>query len=75
LELVKILIDAGSKVNETDSAQNTPLFWAAGEGHLEIVKLLVENGANIMAVNKWGISVLDACKNHPEVENYIKSKI
>ncbi|EME81905.1 uncharacterized protein MYCFIDRAFT_138563 [Pseudocercospora fijiensis CIRAD86] len=43
-----------SLVNHGNNEGNTPLHWAAYNGHLAIVKLLVENGADMWAKNKAG---------------------
>ena len=52
LEKVKECLTNGANVNITQDFGLTPLMWAAGaahKGHLEIVKLLVEHGADIEA--------------------------
>ena len=36
--------------------QSTPLFWAAYEGHVDIVRYLVEQGADINIKDKNGVS-------------------
>ena len=49
-ELIKILLKHGVNVNKPLSAGKnkvTPLMIAAGKGNLEIVRLLVQNGAVI----------------------------
>lgn len=46
--------NASSLVNHGNKEGNTPLHWAAYNGHLPIVKLLVENGAEIWTKNKAG---------------------
>lgn len=46
---------------------NTPLHWAALNGHLEVVKILVENKADIKALNIVGRSALyEASDNEKE---------
>jgi len=37
-----------------DEFQNTPLHLASGNGHLEVVKFLVSQGANVNALNDAG---------------------
>ena len=41
----------GAKVNEKDLYERTPLHWAAQKGHLPIVKVLVENGADVESLS------------------------
>lgn len=41
-------------INAVNDAGNTALHWAALNGHLESVKLLVEFGADVTIVNKAG---------------------
>jgi ankyrin repeat protein len=49
--LVKQLIQQGVNVNELDAGGDAPLVMAAYEGHTEIVKLLLEAGADVTAVD------------------------
>lgn len=46
-DVVDALIDGGSNVNVQDNAGATPLFIASQEGHIEIVKTLLNAGANL----------------------------
>ena len=48
---VKALIQQGVNVNELDGSGDAPLVMAAYEGRNEIVKLLLEAGADVAAVD------------------------
>ncbi|KAL4493994.1 hypothetical protein ABPG72_022011 [Tetrahymena utriculariae] len=47
-KLVKLILGMGSQVNNTASKGISPLMWAAKRGHIQMAKLLIENGANIL---------------------------
>ena len=49
IDEVKWQLDAGVDVNEESSKGLTPLHYAASAGHNDIVKLLIERGANVNA--------------------------
>ncbi|EER02446.1 Ankyrin repeat-containing protein YAR1, putative [Perkinsus marinus ATCC 50983] len=57
-EVVKVLLkEAGEEkkktvANQANSQGNTPLHWAALNGHLDVCKLLVDAGADATTVNK-----------------------
>ncbi|XP_057299481.1 uncharacterized protein LOC130630100 [Hydractinia symbiolongicarpus] len=46
-EILSMLVHNGALVNKQDDAGNTPLYLAALCGHLENVKILVENKADV----------------------------
>lgn len=59
VETVSKLISQNKQlVNEKDSKGNTPLLVAAGVGHLNICKMLVEAGADPLAANVYGSNAL-----------------
>ena len=52
LEVVKLLLEKGARVNQrTHFYRRTALMYAARKGHLQIVQKLVENGANVYLKN------------------------
>ena len=61
---VRALLDADrTLVNARDSDASTPLHCAAWKGHVEVVTLLLESGADIQAKNEnchWGDTALHA---------------
>ncbi|MCP4134848.1 MAG: peptidoglycan DD-metalloendopeptidase family protein [bacterium] len=55
-EIVRHLIESGDggNINALDSRKNTPLHYAILNNYLDLAKLLIENGADVNAVNKAG---------------------
>lgn len=57
LAAAELLIDRGADVNAVESWRGqTPLMWAVIEGRVDMVRLLVEHGADVEArstVNEW----------------------
>lgn len=47
VEEVKTLLGGGAAANERNDQQETPLYYAALSGNLEIAQLLVEHGARV----------------------------
>jgi len=61
------LIDKGAQMEAKDSNGNTPLHFAAANGHLEIVRLLCDHGADVEARNKWGMRPLHWAAYHGHI--------
>jgi len=59
------------KVNAKDENGWTPLHEASRRGHFELIKLLVENGAQVNATTKSGESALYMIKKHKSKESSI----
>ncbi|CAG5076747.1 Similar to Ankfy1: Rabankyrin-5 (Mus musculus) [Cotesia congregata] len=56
--LVRSLILAGARINDTDAHRNTALHAAAKAGHAAVVAALLQNGINFDAVNTDGDNAL-----------------
>lgn len=55
--IVRLLIEAGSDINEVDQDLMTPLLLAAHHGALESARALIEAGADAMATDGSSCSV------------------
>ena len=70
------LIDHGANVNATDLNNDTALHLASKEGHLEVVKILVEKGkASVNKLNNNQESPLDLARKNDrtDVINYLST--
>lgn len=77
LEVTGLLLDRGANPNKTEEkAFMTPLMRAAFEGNMEIVKTLVEAGADVNATNFLGETALMKAVNYDsaDVVEYLLSK-
>ncbi len=52
IEIVKVLVAHGAKINAIDKVGLTPLHFAAENGHKEVVSVLCARGADIQARDK-----------------------
>jgi ankyrin repeat protein len=59
LESIQRLVTQGLNPNKSDYDRRTPLHLAASGNHLEVVKYLVQNGADINLTDRWGSRPLD----------------
>ena len=77
VNLVKKYLDNGSATSNEKSFAWSALQMAADKGHLEVVKLLVDRGAEIdyrHPVNKMTALHLAAYSGHDDVVKYLLSK-
>ena len=75
-ETVKILLDKGAKPNVVDSDEHfSPLMHAAAEGNLEVVKVLVEYGADLSLEDVDGDDAESFARQagHQQVADYLRS--
>jgi len=78
VDTVLALLQAGAKPNLTEKEQNwTAVMMAAAEGQLEVLKTLVEHGADLKMVDVDGESSLDfaEAKGYTAVAEYIRSQL
>ncbi|XP_037612522.1 protein phosphatase 1 regulatory subunit 16A [Sebastes umbrosus] len=68
VEIVQCLLDAGACVNACDSELWTPLHAAATCGHTGLVQLLIQSGADLLAVNADGNMPYDLCEDEATLE-------
>ncbi|SFE41146.1 ankyrin repeat domain-containing protein [Thermophagus xiamenensis] len=75
-ETVKYLLDNGAAINATDKIENfTPLMYAASEGNMEVVKVLIKYGANpsLKDVDGDNAATFAIQNNHPEIGKYLNN--
>jgi ankyrin repeat protein len=68
VEAARLLLDAGAAVNETQAGGFTPLHQAAAAGKRELVKLLLERGADPSALCDQGKSAGDYARERQHFE-------
>ncbi|XP_026202251.1 cyclin-dependent kinase 4 inhibitor C isoform X2 [Anabas testudineus] len=64
VDTVRALMRHGADVNVADQLGNLPLHLAAKEGHLEVVKLVIEQTANPQTANKQGFTAGQLASAH-----------
>jgi serine/threonine-protein phosphatase 6 regulatory ankyrin repeat subunit B len=78
IKIVNFLIEKGAKVNAKDKDGSTPLYSAARQGHLDIVKILVENKAEVVEEAGAGIGITPlyaaVLYGHPEIVEFLLEK-
>ncbi len=74
LKAIKQLISDGIELEMTNEDGLTPLVLAADRGHLDIVKFLIEAGAQLHHIsegNNWTALLLAADKGHIEIAQHL----
>jgi ankyrin repeat protein len=69
-EIVQVFLDHGVDINKKADIGNghTALMYAAEFGHIEVGKLLLENGADINAVDNFNDPALNVAAFHGQLE-------
>ena len=69
-DIAELLIEAGANVNAASEKQVTPLHEAVRVGYPEMVKLLLNNGADAQAVDHTGRTPLEYASDPATVQEY-----
>lgn len=72
--IMSLLLEFGANVDARDTEQWTPLHAACTCGHLNLVKILVENDADLLAVNGDGNMPFDICEDEATLD-YIETQM
>ncbi len=77
VDIVKMLIalEIQKKIDKRDLYEKTPLHLAAEMGHVEIVQCLIENGANVNALDDENLTPLQLAEqhNHEQIVELLKA--
>ena len=73
LEIVEQLVGSDADVNVTSDHGHFPLYCAAGHGHVETTRYLVEHGANLQARLSDGKTVVEWLKQYADNDPRLKS--
>jgi len=66
-QVLNLLLSKGANVNSRCDDGTTPLHWAASGGWFEGVRILLENGADVLVRNQAGKTPLDRAMSHLRV--------
>ena len=70
VDAVRALIDHGADINAAEPAlHQTALMWATAERHPEVVRLLIERGANVRAATRHGFTALHFAAREGDLES------
>jgi len=77
MELIKLLVDNGAKVNAKNETGGTPLHLAAFWGHFPVVKYLVKEGAKFDVQNNKGKTAMEvaASYGHGDIAEWLAEQM
>ena len=52
--MIKVLVSLGVDFLHKDNLKQSPLFYAAKNGHMKVIQILVENGVPLNDVDIYG---------------------
>jgi ankyrin repeat protein len=68
IEIVKILLEKGAKVNQQDAEGQTALIHASKNGFPDVVELLLSQGAKMEIKDQFGRTALTVATIHNQIE-------
>lgn len=69
VSVVRVLLGAGASVSiRSTSDDASPLDWAAYEGHMGVLRVLIEHGMDVDSTSSKGYSALHRAAEHNQVE-------
>lgn len=76
LDVALFLLDKGAVVDALSPNETTPLMMAIRAGNIQLVRLLLERGADIRIRNQQGYSAIDVAEffNQEEIQKGLKSR-
>ncbi|PQJ11106.1 hypothetical protein CJD36_014150 [Flavipsychrobacter stenotrophus] len=66
-EVVQLLVTAGAKVDQPDSAGMTALMWASKHGNSDIIEILLRKGADVDRKSETGYTPLLYATEHGQL--------
>ena len=63
IDVVKHFLEVGADIDAQDRVKRTPLHWASSYGHTNMVRFLLEAGANQKIKNLQGKSAKDLARD------------
>ena len=63
-----IVSQSNTTINALNDQKNTPLHWAALNGHIDTVQILLENGADGRLINSFGKSASTLAEEHGHMD-------
>ncbi|KAJ5066264.1 ankyrin repeat-containing protein [Anaeramoeba ignava] len=68
--LISYILEKGARINDKDNLLQTPIFYAfINKQPIDIIKLLIEKGADTNIYNFYGENLMDICaKYNPNIE-------
>lgn len=68
-------MEHNANINAHDKESWTPLHAAAACGHMTIIRYLVENGGDVIALNLDGNLPVDVVEDNEKVEKYLDQQM
>lgn len=73
-DMLKYLLKYGTDINKTDKNGNTALIYGSKMGNIDVVKLLLKEGANQSIKNNDGMTALDLAKTK-DIQKLLGKKV